>query len=49
MSLYTKSFGQRTDLNVFEWHAKCQLIGTPGWAARANFFCCEVFLSRKSP
>jgi len=28
-SLCTKSFGQRTDLNVFEWRAKWQLIRTP--------------------
>jgi len=28
-SLYTKSFGQKIDLNVFEWRAKRQLIGTP--------------------
>jgi len=28
-SLYTKSFGQRTDQDVFEWHAMRQIIGTP--------------------
>jgi hypothetical protein len=27
-SLCTKSCGRRTDLNVFKWHTKCQLIGT---------------------
>jgi len=34
-SLCTKSFGQKSDLNVFKWRAKRQLIGTPvdrnGW------------------
>jgi len=28
-SLYTESFGERTDLNVFEWRTKRQLIRIP--------------------
>jgi len=28
-SLYTKSFGERTDLNLFKWCTKCQLIRIP--------------------
>jgi len=28
-SLYTKSFGERTDLNVFKWCTKRQLIRIP--------------------
>jgi len=28
-SLYMKSFGERTDLNVFKWHTKRQLIRIP--------------------
>ena len=28
-SLYTESFGERTDLNVFKWRTKRQLIRIP--------------------
>ena len=28
-SLYMKSFGERTDLNVFKWRTKRQLIRIP--------------------
>jgi len=28
-SLYTKSFGEKTDLNVFKWRSKRQLIRIP--------------------
>jgi len=28
-SLYTKSFGERTDLNVFKWRTKRKLIRIP--------------------
>ena len=42
-SLCTKSFGQRTDLNVFERRANRQLIGRPVWGARELFFVVRDF------
>jgi len=45
-SLYMKSFGQRTDLNVFQHGAKRQLIGRPGRGARELFIIVRDFCAR---
>ena len=44
-SLCTKSFCQRTDLNVFKWRAKRQLIGRPVRGARNLFFVVRDFFA----
>jgi len=44
-SLCTKSFGQKTDLNVFKRHAKSQLIENPVWGGRELFFVVRYFCS----
>jgi hypothetical protein len=41
--LFTKSFGQRTDLNVFERRANCQLIGRPVLEATELLFVVRDF------
>jgi hypothetical protein len=53
-SLYTKSFGEWTDLNVFKWRTKRQLIRIPVdqntcMGSKRIIFRREGFLCRKSP